>query len=138
LLEEDSGKSSGKEPVTLESEWDTVEEFTQNLNDALTKGMGSIQETEFDSTGVFRKAFLEFESEGNNCRMDVFVDRLGRVVLPAEEVYSRLLRVSFFREGGSKVVVHDVVRMESRYEGHRKSALVVYLETQGAGDDVGP
>lgn len=137
LLEASSVTSHGENPVSLESEWSSVEEFTENLSDAITRDMGTVKETELDRPGFFRKAFLEFIEEGNNVWMDVFTDKLNRIVLPADDVYGSLVYVTFDEVGDDeKIVRRKVVRMEPRYRGDKKSALVVYVESkEGDSDD---
>lgn len=132
LLEADSVKSLGNNPVSLESEWETVEEFADNLSDAVAKGMGDIRETEMDLTGYYRTAHLEFAGIGGDRQEEVFVDRLNRVILPARGNYKGLMAITLFDpayDGPGSWDRQEVVRLERRYRGDDMSTLVVYLES---------
>lgn len=140
LLPEASVELSGIAPVDLESETPKVEEFVVNLNEALTDEFGSIRQTDLDRPGHFEEVLLVFEdvpvgtedvsvdSKGrSSVTQDVFIDRLGRMVLPAKAEYESLKEVHFMSENGEGPIVKEVINKEPRYEGTRKSALVVYL-----------
>jgi len=85
----------------------------------------AIRETELDRSGGFEKAVLH-DSTGGMTYYTVFVDRLGRVVLPTDtpptgEVVSINLNNTHARK---------VVNIETRYTGDRPVAKVVYLEKE--------
>ena len=118
----------GDKPVSLESKWTTVEEFVDRLRAALTEEMGIIRETELDRTGGFRKAQMKAcapccDTMHTLPDTEVFVDRLGRVLLPARDPYTHVELVSL--DGGA---FREIVRRESRYEGEKQVAWVCYLE----------
>jgi hypothetical protein len=92
--------------------------------------MSTIRQTELDQSGHYEEAFLSFADQSLNRTQDVFVDRLGRVVLPAKPEYETLLSVSFMSTNGEGKVTKKVVDKEPRYEGTRRSALVICLATE--------
>lgn len=116
--------------MSLESEWPTVEDFVAQLGKALTDEMSTIRQTELDQSGHYEEVFLSFGDSTRNRTQDVFVDRLGRVVLPAKDEYGMLLSVSFQSTNGEGKITKAVVDKEPRYEGTRRSALVIYLATE--------
>lgn len=109
--------------MTLESSWDSVGEFVDGLKRALTEEMGAIRETELDRAGGFKRATLVDYPGGAASVADVFVDRLGRVLLPVRPPFD-----------GAELVCLDqgpfreIVRREPRYEGEKQVAWVCYLE----------
>jgi hypothetical protein len=125
LLPENFSSLHGGSPVSLESNWESVEEFVDGLKAALTTEMGSIRETEFDRVGGFREAML-YLPDSPWVHEDVFVDRLGRVLLPAAEPYSRVERLCLAGDP-----VREIVRREPRYEDKKQVAWVCYLEEEG-------
>ena len=82
----------------------------------------TIRETELDRLGGFEIGRLETADE--NWEASIFVDRLGRVVLPGESKYENISSVSL---GGK---THKVTRVEPRYQGTRLAAWVYYLEKE--------
>lgn len=124
LLPEDSEKLTGNQVVNLESAWESVEKFIDNLKGALVDEMKTIRETELDRPGGFRDAKLYFNNRlGKGLSEKVFVDRLERVVTPAEKKYEKLTAVRFV--GGD---IRPVLKNEARFEGDQKVAIVHYLE----------
>jgi hypothetical protein len=124
LLPEDSEKLIGNQTVSLEETWETVEQFIDTLKSALVNEMKTIRETELDRPGGFRDAKLYFNNRvGNVSSEKVFVDRLDRVVTPAEDKYSVLTAVQLL--GGP---IRSVLKHESRFEGDQEVAFVHYLE----------
>ena len=130
LLPEDFVQSTGSDPVSLESKWETVESFVDELGQAITKEMSTIRQTELDKSGHFEEAYLTFADKTLSRTQDIFVDRLGRVVLPAKPEYEMLESISFMSVNGEGKVTKEVVNKEPRYEGTRRSALVIYLATE--------
>jgi hypothetical protein len=137
LVPEDYAGSHGIHPVRLDtSDPKEVNRFVKELGVAITKDMAEIRETELDRSGSYRKALLAFK-DGHlddyiggkdgmlRKEVDVFVDRLGRVVTPAGEPWTQLEHVQLAGEPERKVVKH-----EQRYEGDKIVALVVYLEAK--------
>jgi hypothetical protein len=107
--------------VSLESEWDSVEGFVHNLKAAISEEMSSIRQTELDKIGGgFRSAIL---APGEDTPIQVFVDKLGRVILPADTDIKSLSTIQFDDNGA----VRTVVQFEPRYEGDKQVAWVVYL-----------
>ena len=135
LLPEDFVESTGSEPVTLEHGWPTVESFVTELNKAITEEMATIRQTELGQSGHFEEVFLVFADSTLNRTQDVFVDRLGRLVLPAKPEYETLLTVSFRSMNGEERTVRKVVNKEPRYEGAHRSALVICLESEEVPDE---
>lgn len=128
LLPEDFVQSIEKLPVTLESKWEAVEKFIGALRGALSNEMKTIRETEFDHAGGFRDARLYFNGKmGKGTLEKVFVDRLGRVITPAEKKYQKLSGVRLV--GGP---LRAVVNQESRFEGSQEVAYVHYLDKEEA------
>lgn len=124
LLPEDSEKLLGNQPINLESAWESVERFIENLKTALVDEMKTIRETELDRPGGFRDAKLYFSHRvGRGYHEKVFVDRVERVVTPATEKYEKLTALQFV--GGP---LRHVIKQESRFEGDQKVAIVHYLE----------
>jgi hypothetical protein len=104
----------------------------------------TIRETELDRSGVYREASLQFHPTVNLMTPDpditsvgveglvrvenVFVDTMGRVILPADHMYDRLESITFLDEGnGESPRPCMVERVEPRYLNQKASALVVYL-----------
>jgi len=95
--------------------------FTDALSNALTKDMSEIKETELDHPGQVERLHLEFES--NSGFEDVFVDKLGRLIVPNDDKWRYLKSVHRGNGHGSQ----KVVRIEKRYEGDQETDLVIYL-----------
>lgn len=129
LVPEGYVESHGAQPVSLDmGDSEKVGRFTDDLCAAITKDMAEIRETELDRSGSYRKALLEFEHKhlnDNDVSSDVFVDRLGRVITPAEQPWTQLKRVQFAGEQP-----HKVVKKEKRYAGDKVVAFVIYLEAK--------
>jgi hypothetical protein len=90
--------------------------------------MGIIRETELDRTGGFRRAKMRACSSCCDTMhtlpdSEVFVDRLGRVLLPARDPYVHVELISL--DGDD---FREIVRREPRYEGENQVAWVCYLE----------
>jgi hypothetical protein len=132
LLPGDSVESTGSDPVTLEQGWESVEGFVAELNQVITEEMATIRQTDLNKSGHYEEAFLTFADSTMNRTQDVFVDQLGRLVLPAKPEYETLLSVSFRSVNGEGEDTRTVVSKEPRYEGTRRSALVVCLESKEA------
>jgi hypothetical protein len=90
---------------------------------ALTQDLAEIRETEFDEVGEYQDATLVIE--GSAITLEVFVDRLGRVILPAQGNAVQFVSIP------SGAVPRKVIRIENRYRGDRPITQVLYLETQG-------
>lgn len=101
-----------------------MEEFVEGLKKALTEEMGVIRETELDRVGGFKRATLLACPNGVARVEDVFVDRLGRVLLPARSPFDEAELISLDQEP-----FREIVRREPRYEGENQVAWVCYLET---------
>lgn len=106
-----------------------MEDFVRDLGRSLIEEMGAIRETEFDRTGGFRRATLLAHPEGVARVEDVFVDRLGRVLIPARAPFDEAELVSL--DQGPFL---EIVRREPRYEGGKQVAWVCYLEGEGGSD----
>lgn len=117
--------------MSLESRWETVEDFVKALRKSLTDEMGIIRETELDRSGGFQAATLLAEPEGIARVEDVFVDRLGRVIFPARRRFEEIELVSL-----DQGPFREIVRREPRYEGDCQVAWVCYLERE-EGEDHG-
>ena len=130
LLPEGSVELAGTREVTIEKGWDTVSEFVEDLNEVLSLEDRSIKETSLDKSGGFKKADLVFADHSLDGEEDVFVDMLGRLVLPPEQKYQELMSVTLKMSNGGPPVVQQVVNMETRYEGNYVSAFVIYLDAQ--------
>lgn len=121
----------GNLPVNLEGAWETVEKFVGQLKGALVDEMKTIRETELDRPGVFRDAKLFFNGKfGKGTSDKVFIDRLDRIVTPADGRWEKLTAVRFV--GGP---IRTVVKNEFRYEGEQKVAIVHYLEKEELSHD---
>jgi len=131
LLPEDSVALAGTREVTIEKGWDTVREFVDELNEALSEEDRSIRESVLDKSGGFRKAHLEFADHSLDGEEDVFVDTIGRLVVPPEQKYQELQRVTILdANGGIPPTPRQVVGLENRYEGQYVSAFVIYIESE--------
>jgi hypothetical protein len=103
---------------------EAITKFVDALRGALSSDMKSIRETELDRTGGFRDARLFFHGRhGKGFSEKVFVDRLGRIITPAEKRYQSLTSVKLVGDQ-----LRHVVNQESRYEGKEEVAFVHYLE----------
>ena len=129
MLPEDLSSLHGGNPVTLESNWESVEGFVSSLKAALTEEMGAIRETELDRVGGFKRATLLAAPNGVARIEDVFVDRLGRVLLPARPPFDEAELIST-----DQGPFREIVRREPRYEGEDQVAWVCYLETEECGE----
>lgn len=129
LLPEDSVESHGVHPIRLDaSNQKEVQRFVKDLSTAITKDMAEIRETELDHSGSYKRARVEFSDSRFNCDdCDIFVDRLGRLVLPSKGPWDGITRVLL--EGDN--TLRNVVKREPRYEGEKVIALVVYLDAEG-------
>lgn len=130
LLPEDSVALAGTREVTIEKGWDTVSEFVDELNEAMSEEDRSIRESVLDKSGGFYRARLEFADHDLDCEDDVFIDTIGRLVVPPEQKYQELQMVTILEaNGGTAPTPRQVVSMENRYEGEYISAFVIYLES---------
>lgn len=129
LLPEDCTESHGVHPVRLDaSNPEELHSFLKELGAAITQDMAAIRETELDHPGGFQRAQVLFEdSRGNEYEwnQDVFVDALGRVITPVDDPWRELAAVKFASEPRRKMV-----KRETRYEGDKVVAFVVYLEAK--------
>lgn len=121
---------AGTREVTIEKGWDTVKEFVDDLNEALSEEEQSIRETTLDKSGGFKKAHLRFADSNLDRVEDIFMDTLGRVVLPPEQEYQELQSVAIIEVNGGKQHTQAVVSLETRFEGEHVSAFVIYLEAK--------
>lgn len=109
----------------LELNWESSEDFVDVLSKAIHEEACTIRETDLDKIGHHRTALLYLEStESMPWKVEVFVDRLDRVIVPAA-----------FSEDGeiTHIELEDlrpqkVVRIEPRYEGETHTTWVCYLE----------
>lgn len=117
--------------MSLESAWSTVEEFTDNLNDAMSREMATIRETDLGLEHFdFQEAYLLFAESPRNRMVSALVDKFGRVILPPHIDCDGLLAVASGPDPEiERRASRKVVRLEPRYEGDKKSALVIYLES---------
>lgn len=129
LLPEGSKQSSGSPQVSLEQEWDSIEEFVAQLRDALSKEFREIRETDLSRSGGFHKALLHYEESGFDAVEEIFVDRLGRVILPASEPAYRTLKGVTLMDGPPEIR-QEVVKTEVRYKGEEETDLVLYLSKE--------
>jgi len=116
----------------MEGEWKTVEDFVKSLEAALREEAQIIRETEFSQSGGFERGWLNIAGHESRDE-DLFVDRLGRVVLPGDQMYEGVTAVSIIGESRRRVA-----RIEPRYKGNKRVAWVCYLEkkeTNHAGVD---
>lgn len=130
LLPEDCAGLSGTKPVSIEKGWDTVKDFVDELGEALSEEDRSVRETQLEHSGGYRKAHLKFSDSSLNITTDVFVDQLGRLILPPEQVYQELTGAIFIDTNGGENL-RGICNLEKRYEGSTVSAFVVYLESEG-------
>jgi hypothetical protein len=120
----------------MEKKWDDVESFVNDLKTALDDEARTIRETELDQVGEYQEATLSFRvSEDGVGRTDektqVFIDKLGRALLPPDSRYRDLEKIYFPGEGnGSEPVARDVVNVETRFKGQKISSYIVYLEAK--------
>jgi hypothetical protein len=112
------------------SDEDAVGEFVKDLGEAITKDMAEIRETELSRTGGYQRFFLEFDVSRHNITTEVFVDKLGRLVVPAGAPWNMLAWATDARGNRRKVV-----KREERHSGTRVTSLAVYLESEES--DVG-
>lgn len=107
----------------------------------------TIRETELDRVGEYQEAILTLHQydhlvtpnpdlvvlngQTNEFKEPVFVDHMGRVILPANDEYKRLKSISF-EEGTNGASQYSdpkkVVSIEPRFRGQKVAAYVVYLE----------
>ena len=125
FLPETSVDLHGSQEVTLENEWESVEEFIANLRKAITDEEGAIRETELDFAGEYEEVTLRIK-DGASETMRVFVDKLGRVILPSEPKYGNVESICI--HNGSGRLEKEVLKREPRYQGERLASWVYYLE----------
>lgn len=130
LLEENSVESAGKK-TSLESRWDSAEEFAKVLTNALTKEMTTLRETELNVSTESKQVVLLYR-RGNVHLTKVPVDKLGRVILSVHKGHDHD-ELTHVRFEGSEANI-PVLRIESRYIGDVKTHLVVYLDYKGDQD----
>lgn len=123
LFPEGSIESTGKAGV--ETQWETVEEFVEDLSFALSKEASEIRETELNYSGGFRECYLEFkkESEYLNETGQVFIDKLGRAIVPSTKFWCAVEYITFEGESFRR----EIVSRGARYEGLNTVALVYCL-----------
>jgi hypothetical protein len=124
LIPEALEQSSGGHPVTLENEWNSVEDFVRGLRSALRSEAATIRETELDRVGGFKDGVLHYALD-TSClgeMGELFVDRLGRVILPSHPRYEDVKAVDL--DGVKK----QVARIDARYEGEERVAWVLELK----------
>ena len=123
LIPGDLEESHGKHLVKFDSSNELeVHQFVKDLGEALQQDMTSIKETELDQAGGYEKALL-MDSHGGRIYCDVFVDRLGRVVVPMDKPdRGEITKVAF---GANNP--RQVIRIETRFLGDRPVAKVIYL-----------
>ena len=125
LVPEDFIQSHGKRKVSLESNTpEEIDSFTKELSEALTRDMSEIHETELDHAGEVESFWLKFAyGSSTGSHEDVFVDKLGRLVVPIEERWNHLTDV----RRGMANQWQKVVRIEKRFSGDKETDLVIYL-----------
>ena len=135
LLPETSVESSGSRPISMEKEWDDVESFVYELRTALDEEAKTIRETELDQVGEYRNVAVRIPSDTEagvdwaSETLDVFVDRLGRVLLPPKKKFEQAISVTFLDdENGGESTLKKVVQVENRFKGQKLAAYVIYLE----------
>lgn len=126
LLPEDYAKSHGTRRLSLDtSDEEEVGEFVKDLGKAITKDMAEIRETDLTQSGGYQRVHLEFENSTLDGVYDIFVDKLGRLMVPAGSPWNRALWATC-EDGVRKMVL----KCEDRYVGDRVSSQVIYLEAQ--------
>lgn len=102
------------------------------MNDAMSREMATIRETDLGLEHFdFQEVYLLFSESLRNHMVNALVDKFGRVVLPPHTDYDNLISIAL--GPGSNIeewASRKVVRVETRYEGDKKSAQVVYLESK--------
>jgi len=104
-----------------------VEQFVEELRSAITTDMKTIRQTDVDVAGSFKTADVQFSGGSSIIRKDLFVDRIGRVVVPAGEgptgeSWGDVATVEFVGEGPQ-----EVLSCEPRYEDEKQVSWVLYL-----------
>lgn len=129
LVPEGYVKLHGAHPTTLDTNNpDEVRRFVKDLSSAISKDMAEIRETELNSSGGFKKAKLVFKDPSLNSEScDVFVDRLGRLVVPNGAPWTLLEEVHLEEDR-----LRRVLKKETRYEGEKAAATIIYLESDYA------
>jgi len=130
LLPESSAQSHGNRKVTLDSSKpEEVSQFVEDLGRAISKDMAEIRETELNRSGGFRKIVCWHSWESAKfavAKHQVFVDRLGRLVVPVDSYWKNVIEVMFDGES----IKRKVVKTEERYEDEKVVAFVLYLEAK--------
>jgi hypothetical protein len=109
------------------AEWGSAEEFVGQLQKLIDEGDRTIRETDFAVAGTFRDVTLHIEQPDGLYKFDlaIVLDKLDRVFVPVGEFdRDRIIGVSIPKTSEMK----NVVRRESRYEGEKEVAYVLYLE----------
>lgn len=106
----------------MAGEWKTVEEFIRALETALREEAQTIRETDLDHAGGFERGRL-FMPGRESQEESLFVDRLGRVMLPGDPVYETVTAVEIVGHKQQKVT-----KIEPRYTGTTRVAWVCNLE----------
>ena len=125
LLPEGYVESIGNQDnISLEKEWPTVEGFLKDLQEAIQDEAATIRETVLDQHGGYDKAWVSIAGLEDRM-MDIFVDRMGRVVFPPDQKFEEVTFVKLVEGPRQKVL-----KTEPRYKGGRRSAWVCYLESE--------
>lgn len=101
-----------------------------DLKQALTEDMGSVRETEFDHRGTFER--MKVETQRGYFETSALVDRLGRVVTPAEGSWEGIISIHIFSKTSKPT---KVVKTEQRFQGDQPITLIHYLEVEDDGVD---
>jgi len=132
LLPEDSVQLSGSRPINIEEDGEDVLEFVEELRGALDSEAKTIRETELDQVGEYKKACLAFSDDSIAPEdLDVFIDKLGRAILPSYSRYQKIRSIQFMGDGNSgQSGEKKVLSAEPRYKGQKVVAYVAYLEAE--------
>lgn len=97
----------------------------ETLAKKITEEMKTIRETELDRTGGFKGMYVYSDGQENPVWAKLFVDRIGRVIVPTGESHETITHVEF--KGKKR---RAVIKKEPRFEGQEEVALVLYLEAE--------
>ena len=121
LLPEDYNESPGNRIL----EWPSAEEFVETLKKALMEEDGTIRETELNRSGQYKRALLHYSDSAFDAVENIYVDGLGRVILPPVENYRQLAGITFLDKSEERKAV---AALEVRFQGRQESDYVLYLE----------
>lgn len=118
-------KTAGTQQVSLESGWETVENFLEDLEYAVEKEKTEIRETEFSSPEKLVDLWVKTDRSRSIGKEEARVDRSGNIFLSPKWANRRIAAISY--DGVNYKKVRSV---EYRYDDEHVSEVVCKLREQ--------